>query len=184
MPRRSDGTLVPALPQSAMGFPTIPGVLYNGRAHTGDWFDFGSRIAEGVLTVLPPILRGTPYPVLVPKTDTDGNDLAGIRIPDVAVPLATYTGWALRAFPAGGNDGCDAAGQKIDFLKTRAERLAAGDPRLSLEERYPSHDAYVGRVSESAAGLQRERLLLAEDVERFIRAATARPVGAGTAVLP
>lgn len=171
MPRKADGTLVPALPQSSVGFPNIPGVKYNGRTHTGDWFDFGSSFEKGLLTVLPPVLRGTPYPVLVPKTDADGNGIAGIRLPDVAVPLATYTGWALRAFPPGGDDGCDAAGQKIDFKKTKAERLAAGDPRPSIEERYASHDEYVRLVSSAANALQRERLLLAEDVERAIRAA-------------
>ena len=61
--------------------------------------------------------------VFVPKTDADGNGIAGIRLPDVDVPLATYTGWGLRAFAAAGNDGCDAAGQKIDFAQTRAQRL-------------------------------------------------------------
>jgi len=70
-------------------------------------------------------LVGTPYPALVPKTDADGNDLAGIRLPDVTAPVATYTGWALRAEPAGANDGCDGAGQMIPFAKTdegRADR--------------------------------------------------------------
>ncbi len=78
-------------------------------------------------------------PVFVPTTDSDGNDVAGICLPDIAVPLATYSGWNVRAASFAGADLCDAFGQKIDFAQTRAERLAAGDPRLSIEERYPNH---------------------------------------------
>jgi hypothetical protein len=177
VPRVADGTLVAPLPREGVGFPTIQGVTYNGRMHTGDRFDFGPKFAEGILTVLPPHLVGTPYPALVPKTDADGNDVAGIRIPDVAVPLATYTGWALRAFPAGANDGCDAAGQKVDFAKTKAERLAAGDSRPSIEERYPSRADYVNAVTAAANGLARDRLFLEEDVQASVKKADAAPIG-------
>ena len=79
--------------------------------------------------------------MLVPKTDADGNDVAGIRLPAVAVPTATYTGWALRAAAFAGDDLCDASGQQIAFLRAKADRLAAGDPRRSLAERYPTHAA-------------------------------------------
>jgi hypothetical protein len=89
VPRVADGTLVAPLPRESVGFPAIHGVTYNGRMHTGDLFDFGPKFAEGILTTLPPRLVGTPYPALVPKTDADGNDVAGIRIPEVAVPLLT-----------------------------------------------------------------------------------------------
>jgi hypothetical protein len=173
LPRVADGTMVPPLPQSDMGFPQIPGVLYNGVHHTGDLFDFGKDFDKGILTVLPPRLLGTPYPVFVPKTDADGNDIAGIRIPEVAVPLATYTGWALRD---DGHDGCDAAGQRIPFAKTKAERMASGDPRLSLEERYPDHAAYVRAVTDAVAKLKAERLLLEEDAQAYIAAAQAAAV--------
>ncbi len=177
LPRRIDRTLVPSLPQAGVGFPNIPGVTYNGRVHTGDLFDFGPLFDRGILTTLPSVLRGTPYPALVPKTDADGNDIAGIRLPDVAVPLATYTGWALRANPPGGNDGCDAAGQKIDFNQTKAERLAVGDPRLSIEERYPNHWKYVTAVAHAAHGLYLQRFLLGEDVQRYIEAAAKSSIG-------
>jgi len=173
LPRVADGTLAPPLPQAGMGFPQIPGVLYNGVHHTGDLFDFGKDFDHGVLSVLPPRLVGTPYPVLVPKTDPDGNDIAGIRIPDVAVPVATYTGWALRA---DGHDGCDAAGQKLAFAKTKAERLAAGDPRLSLEERYADHADYVAKVTRAAQELKAQRFLLDEDAAAYISAAQAASV--------
>jgi len=177
MPRRADGTLVPALPQDSLGFPTIPGVTYNGRTHTGDLFDFGPQFDRGILSILPPKLLGTPYPVFVPRTDGDGNDIAGIRLPEIAAPVATFSGWNMRAFPPGANDGCDAAGQKIDFPQTRAERLARGDPRLSIEERYASHAAYVNSVTMAAEDLQQQRLMLEQDVEAYIQNADASAVG-------
>jgi Alpha/beta hydrolase domain len=173
LPRVADGTLVPPLPQAGMGFPQIPGVTYNGVHHTGDLFDFGPDFDKGMLSVLPPRLVGSPYPVLVPKTDADGNDIAGIRMPDVTVPVATYTGWALRA---DGLDGCDAAGQQIAFAKTKAERLAAGDPRPSLEERYADHATYVSLVKRAAEDLKAQRLLLDEDVAATVAAAQAASV--------
>lgn len=173
MPRVADGTLAPPLPQAGMGFPQIPGVVYNGVHHTGDLFDFGKDFDKGILSVLPPRLIGTPYPVFVPKTDADGNDIAGVRMPEVAVPVATYTGWALRA---DGLDGCDAAGQKIAFAKTKAERLASGDQRLSLEERYPDHAAYMSQVTRAAEELKAQRFMLQEDVDATIAAAQAAPV--------
>ena len=98
---------------------------------------YGPDFAEGTLTTLAPESAGSPYPVFVPCTDADGNDLAGIRLPTVAAPRATFTGWALRAPAFGGPYLCDAAGQQIDFAATRAERLANGDPRPSLEELLP-----------------------------------------------
>jgi alpha/beta hydrolase family protein len=177
IPHVADGTLVPPLPQSAEGFPKITGVTYNGRMHTGDLFDYGPDFDKGILTTLPPRLVGTPYPALVPKTDADGNDIAGVRIPEVAVPVATYTGWALRANPAGGDDGCDAAGQMIDFAKTKAERLMTGDPRLSLQERYASHAAYVNAVGAAANALARDRLMLGEDVQAYMKKAQDAPIG-------
>jgi hypothetical protein len=111
----------------------------------------------------------------VPKTDADGNSLAGIRLPDIAAPVATYTGWNLRRNPP--DEGCDASGMVIPFARTKAERMANGDPRLSLEERYPNHDAYVRAVSESAHDLERRRLLLNEDTERYIKAAEGSDIG-------
>jgi hypothetical protein len=180
VPTRVGGTLVRSLPQSGMGFPNIPSVFYNGIMHTGDLFDFGPRFHEGILGVQPPILLGTPYPVFVPKTDVDGNDIAGIRLPDISVPLATYTGYAYRApvavDPVPMVDGCDASGQRIPFMQTKAERIAAGDPRLSIEERYPDHTAYVNLVSRAAHQLQAERLMLDMDVQNYVRVAEAASV--------
>ena len=116
-------------------------------------------------------------PVFVPTTDSDGNDVAGICLPDIAVPLATYSGWNVRAASFAGADLCDAFGQKIDFAQTRAERLAAGDPRLSIEERYPNHGAYVSAVAQAANGLHQQRFLLDEDVEQIIDTAAESSIG-------
>jgi hypothetical protein len=180
VPTRASGTLVPSLPQAGMGFPTIPGVFYNGIMHTGDLFDFGPRFSDGILDVQPPVLLGTPYPVFVPKTDADGNDIAGIRLPDVTVPLATYTGYAYRAQVAGDPvpmvDGCDASGQRIPFPETKTERIAAGDPRLSIQERYANHATYVNLVTKAAQQLEAERLMLSADVQVYISAAQAAAV--------
>jgi hypothetical protein len=172
-----DGTLVSPLPQDAMGFPNIPGVVYNGRLHTGDLFDFGAQFEEGILSILPPKLVGTPYPVLVPKTDADGNGVAGVRLPEIAAPLATYTGWGLRAYPAGADDGCDASGQKIDFPDTEADRVTSGDPRPSIAERYPTHAVYVAAVTEAVTHLQQQRLLLNVDAQAYLQAAEASTIG-------
>jgi Alpha/beta hydrolase domain len=180
VPRRADGTLVASLPQSAEGFPNIPGVTYNGILHTGDLWDFGPEADDGIVTIMPPNSLGSPYPALVPKTDADGNDIGGIRVPDVAVPVATYTGWALRATPQGetGNkvlvDGCDANGQIIPFAATKEAR--GGDPRLSLQERYGNaagtNANYVAAVTISAQQLVRDRFLLeipgfVQDIETY-----------------
>ena len=172
VPRVGDATLVAPTSQEAVGFPAIPGVVYNGRLHTGDLFDYGHDWRAGVLTQLPPKLLGTPYPVLVPKTDADGHDLAGVRQVEIAVPTATYTGWGLRKGPAAG-DGCDAFGQRLPFAATLAERTAKGDPRPSLEERYPTHESYVEQVRTAAGELVESRFLLPEDRDRYVKDAEA-----------
>jgi hypothetical protein len=176
MPGVADGTLVLPLPpegKEPYSFPRIPGVVYNGAHHTGDLWDFGPDFDKGFITALPPRRVGTPYPVFVPKVDADGNDIAGVRLPEVSVPLATYTGWALRA---DGLDGCDANGQKLDFTRSKAARLASGDPRPSLEERYGDHTAYVEKVRRAARALSDERFMLEEDVAATVAAAEAAAV--------
>jgi hypothetical protein len=122
-----------------------------------------------------PIL-GHDYLVLVPKVDADGNERAGIRLPDISVPLGTHTGWNIRG--AGFSQGVlMLVGSYFPFATTAEERLANGDPRPSLEERYPGHKHYVEAVTRAVAELQEERLLLAEDAERYVAKAAAAPVG-------
>jgi hypothetical protein len=90
--------------------------------------------------------------------------------------VATTTGWALRRAGFGEGDGCEAAGQLIPFVTTKAARLAAGDPRKSLEERYKDHDGYVKEVTKAVRKLQRQRFLLPADAQRYIDAAAASDV--------
>lgn len=175
VPRRSSGTLVPALPQESAGFPRIPGAKYNGLLHTGDLYDFGPAVDQGIVGNVKPVMKDSAYVALVPRTDPDGNDIAGIRLPEIAVPLATYTGWALRAGPAA-DDGCDAAGQQIPFPQSAADRLAKGDPRLSIEERYETHEGYVREVEKVVRKLVKQRVLLLEDAEQYVNAAGASSV--------
>ena len=132
--------------------------------------DFGPSFdEEAVISNYPPSLEGRPaYPIFVSRVDDDGNEVAGIRLPPVEAPVATTTGWALRREGFGVNDGCEGSGQHIPFARTRAERLDAGDPRLSLEERYGTHDGYVEAVTDAARELMQQRLLLEEDVQRYI----------------
>lgn len=174
IPRLAEGTLVPSMPQDAMGFPHIPGMAYNGRQHTGDLFDYGPRFSEGILTVLPPILVGTPYPAFVPKTDADGNTIAGVRLPEVQAPLATYTGWNRRAEVP--QEDCGGSGSVLPFPKTREERLATGDPRRSITERYPTHQDYVNAVASAAKSLMEQGFLLQEDVDRYVQRAKQKSV--------
>jgi hypothetical protein len=159
-----------------MGFPRIPGVTYNGLMTTGDLFDYGAGFDQGILTTLPPVSQGSPYPTFVPKTDSDGNDIAGIRLPEVAVPLATYSGWGTRAAAFAGDDLCDAAGAMLRFPGTLSERVAAGDPRASIEERYGDHWGYVLRVANAALELYHQRFLLWDDVYLAVRDAAVSNV--------
>jgi hypothetical protein len=186
VPKLSDGTLVPPLSRTEIGFPNIPGVAYNGLKTTRYLFDYGpDYYVKGIPTINPPRVappyqdnsaNGPIYPSFVPKTDSDGNDIAGVRLPDVTVPLATYTGWALRSDAQAG-DGCEGAGQYIPFAKTKAERIARGDPRLSVEERYPSFSAYYEAVNHAVEDMVARRLILREEagsnLTRLIRAGLA-----------
>ncbi len=160
VPRLSDGTLVEA---ADAGFPFMVGVPVPTAPNA---------IARFSTYVDPRPEGGPQYRPLVPRVDADGNDVAGIRLPAVAAPRATFTGWNLYAdpFPAGAL--CDREGSQLPFARTRAEREAGGDPRPSLEERYPDADAFVAAVTKSVDALVADRLLLREDGDRLV--ATAR----------
>jgi hypothetical protein len=172
VPKLNDGTLVPPLPQEKVGFPKIPGVTYTGLKTTRYRFNLGPDFYQTFIpTINPPVFtppyednpaNGAIYPSYVPKTDSDGNDIAGIRLPELTVPLATYTGWGLRS-GVWANDGCEASGQYIPFKATAAERMAAGDPRPSVQERYPSFAMYRSAVMRAINDLVRDRFMLCDD---------------------
>jgi hypothetical protein len=107
------------------------------------------------------------------RVDEDGNEVAGIRLPDIAVPLATYTGWNVFAEPWVAGELGDRDGSWSSFAQTKSERKASGDPRRSLKERYPTADAYVRKVKRATEKLVKERLLLAEDAEAYVARAVA-----------
>ena len=120
------------------------------------------------------MVPGQEYPLGVPQVDADGNTLAGLRYPDVDAPLGTYTGWSLRKAGYAEGEQFWNTGSFVPFARTRAEREASGDPRLSLEERYGSHENYVAAVERAATARAAEGLLLDEDAERMVAAARSR----------
>src|SRR3954465_13964155 len=189
VPKLKDGTLVPPLPQSGMGFPNIPSpfpdtpgplVTYTGLKTTRYPFDYGLGFYDsGIATINPPTFpfttpsyqddahNGPIYPSFVPKTDSDGNDIAGVRLADVTVPLATYTGWALRV-GAQANDGCEGSGQMIVFPRTAADRTKPNglvDPRPAVTERYATFKDYYSKVVNAIDDLVPRRLYLCEDAQ-------------------
>jgi hypothetical protein len=139
----------------------------------------GFAVAPGANPILPPVdwvdppetSPPAPYTTFVSAVDGDGNELAGIRLPQIAAPLGTHTGW--NVYQAQPDELADRDGSFIAFARTKAERDAVGDPRPSLAERYGSRDAYVERVREAAAALVAERLLLQADADAFVTAAEA-----------
>jgi Alpha/beta hydrolase domain len=150
------------------GFPKIPGVNFIGLHNRQLFLDYGKNILRGKMATHPPEPRGKAYETLVPKVDADGNDIAGIRLPAVQVPVATYTGWNLRPRGLAEGELSGLLGSFIPFAKTKVQRRKTGDPRLSLEERYRDRADYVQRVSHAARLLVEQRYLLPEDAERII----------------
>jgi Alpha/beta hydrolase domain len=160
-----------------VAFPRIPGVTFLGLYNGSGDRDFGPRVEgnRGVIdNLIPPVLRI--HRVLVPQVDQIGNDLAGIRHPFVEAPIATLTGWNTRRPEFTAGDLCDLTGMTIPLHRTRAERLAAGDPRPSLEELYGDHEGYVKAVRQAAHDLRRDDLMLKEDVDQVIAEAEASDV--------
>jgi hypothetical protein len=159
----------------AAAFPKIAGVPAPAYSPLYQ-YDFGPGFnavdGSGVISIAPPRIVRT-IPQLMPRTDADGNEMAGMRSPLLAAPLGTYVGWNITA--AGFQKGryCGNTGGYVPFAATRAERIAKGDPRPSLEERYPSRAAWAAQVKAAADGLVAQRYLLAEDAARLVREAEA-----------
>jgi hypothetical protein len=173
-PRIADGTLVD-LETFRKTFPRVPGVQLPTSYYMPFRLEFGPRwLTAGIADHVPPRV-GLPYRTLVPAVDADGNEVAGIRLPDVAVPLATYTGWNLRAAPYGA-EGMLAPynGSYLVFAKTRQQCLQSGDPRPSVPERYPTREAYVAQVTQAALRLREDGFLLDADVTAILKSAASR----------
>jgi len=168
--------------KEAMGFPTIPGVP--AIAPTGsinplldyDWGpNFNYLDGSGVPSKVPPTIKHA-IKMKVPRVDADGNELGGVPVVLREVPLGTYLGWNITA--AGFHKGkiCNYAGGMIPFAKTKAERLANGDPRLSLEERYGNHGGYVSAVKIAASKAVAGGFLLQADADALVKQAEASNV--------
>lgn len=171
------GNNIGVVPAADLGWPAIPGVLYDGLVTVRNQMDFGPAFdATGVMGLAPGVPTGATYKHFVSRVDKDGNEVAGLRLPTVSVPLATFTGWAHRAAAYGGPDGCEGSGQTLTFPATKAERQASGDPRKSIEERYKTHEKYVAEVERAARKLVHKRLILQEDADAYVSAAEASSV--------
>jgi hypothetical protein len=155
-----------------VNFPELPGVGFPTRLHKAYRVDYGPGFAsEGIITKQPPEV-GAAFPVLVPQVDADGNETGGLRMPEISVPLGTYTGWNLYNANYGPVDEvAHMSGSYIPFAKTWAERDASGDPRPSIAERYSGRDQYLGLIAEAAVELIDNGYLLDADLPEIIHRA-------------
>jgi hypothetical protein len=162
IPTLAAGTLVES---DKTGFPAVPGAavvkVTNQVAPPGDW--------------VRPKPADKAYRTLVCKVDADGNESAGVRLPDIAVPLATYSGWNEYKPPYPAGELADRDGSCLPFAVDKAARQAAGDPRPSIAERYKSGADYVAKVQAAVSALQKDRLLLAEDAKSYVERAHREP---------
>jgi hypothetical protein len=188
-PHVSDNTLVPlekltfphlcgdgAVPRPVRAedtsLPRTPCVQVPSNFSQAFRLDFGPEWNNGIITNQPPIV-GHAFPVLVPQVDADGNDRAGAHIPEMSVPLATYTGWNLRSPAIGAPEQrVSFIGSYIPFAKTAADRQKSGDPRLSIAERYTGREDYLARYRGAAEQLVKDRWLLLEDLPAVMERGT------------
>jgi hypothetical protein len=164
-PHIADGTLTPL---AKLRFPAIPGLKPPATAAEGWDLDFGPNWRGGIMSQQPPIVDAA-YPTLVPQADVDGNDMGGVRLPEITVPLATYTGWNLRAASIG------ASGERTAFLgsfvplhRTAVEASAAYDPRTAIADRYKNYDEYRARFEGALDELVKDHYILAEDRSQLL----------------
>ncbi len=172
VPRKRDGSLVPP---EAIKYPAIPALHYDGWPALPAFVYTPAtmfRYAPLDFSAVPfKRLPGPEYTVQVSQVDADGNDIAGIRLPELEVPLGTHLGWSVLKAGAGFPDSCGQNGTYIPFAKTRAARMAAADPRPSLEERYGDEQTFASKIEAAAAGLMEAGFLLEEDRARIVKRA-------------
>jgi hypothetical protein len=169
-PKIADKTLVPL---AQWKFPKLSGINTPHEVSMAYHINFGPQPkgtvgSVQVVTIEPPPV-GSAFGVLVPQSDADGNDLGGVRLPELQVPLATYTGWNLR------DPNIGAPEQRVSFLgswiplaKTAEERKKSGDPRVSIAERYASREEYMSKFEQAAKKLIQQRFLLQEDLPTIL----------------
>jgi hypothetical protein len=186
-PSIADGTLVPP---DRVRFPEIPANFYGEvdrpavsplRIYdTLHVLDFGplyrAEDSSGVIVREPPKVGSGSYGILEMQVDADGNDLAGIRSVFLQAPIGTYTGWNLGHKDRFEDGLCNLQGSFIPFAATKAERIATGDPRLSIEERYPTKDVYLAAFKKAADDLVAKRFLLPDDADSLIKTAETEGV--------
>jgi hypothetical protein len=167
-PRIDEGTVV-NWRQSSTGFPAIPGVRYPEVIQTPHALDYGPEfLTRGIISIEPPRRLGD-YTVLVPKCSSDGNELGTLLVPEVAVPLATYTGWNLRHRDMGAEAMLvGLMGSYLPLPRNRAQRDATGDPRQSIEERYGNFERYQQQFAAACKALVNDRYMLQEDADRLV----------------
>jgi hypothetical protein len=170
-PRIAEKTLVPL---GKWSFPKIPGVNKPHEASLAYHIDrevsfMGFKTHKEEMIIVEPPRVGNAFAVLVPQSDADGNDLGGVRLPELQVPLATYTGWNLRDPSIGAPE------QRVSFLgswiplaRTADERKKSGDPRMSIAERYKSREEYMSKFEQAAKQLIEQRFLLQEDLPAIL----------------
>ncbi|HZR22775.1 MAG TPA: alpha/beta hydrolase domain-containing protein, partial [Vicinamibacterales bacterium] len=160
-PKIADGTLT--TPDRA-GWPAIPNFAFPQQPLRAFHLNFGADWTKGIVSVEPPEI-GRPFVQRVPAVDEDGNVRSGIRLPDIAVPLATQAGWNYRDASIGASDKlAGEIGSYIPFPLTKADRARANDPRRSIEERYRDRNDYLGRYAIATTDLVAKGYVLPEDV--------------------
>ena len=176
IPERANGTLA-TIEEWSEQFPRIPGTAVPREPASLPLLDFGPNFDQGILDKEPPdVLDAKGYAILIPAVDEDGNDIAGVRAPMVAAPLATYTGWNLRARGFGEGAMFEFNGSTIPLPETPEVQRATGDPRRSITERYGNEEGYIEAIRAAAQALVVNGLMLEEDIERAV--ADARGWGA------
>lgn len=153
-----------------LSFPKIPNFTPLGYQRKAMRLNFGPEfLSKGIISNQPPEVVGPKYPAKLPRLDRDGNEVGGVRLPSVQVPLATYAGWNLpKPEVADVDENLTNTGSTLPFAFSKARRLGANDPRLSAEERYGSREGYQARVKAAADLLVAERHLLAGDVDAVV----------------
>lgn len=175
-PTLAAGELV-APTKAAMGFPTVPGLTFKDNFENPlvvfDWGpEFKNNDISGVITKEPAPIKKV-IPLLVPKVDSDGNEIGGVPSVLYQAPLGTYLGWNMVASGFFKGQVCAFTGGYVPFAKTKAERMASGDPRPSLEERYGTQEAYVAQVQKAADQAVKDRFLLPADAAKLVKQAKA-----------